>query len=267
MTYCDADHVMRKKIYWEIIFCLCRLTASLLLKTYHGGHVVIRMSLGGATNRPFYRIVAAYNKRARDSKYIEQLGSYDPLPNIYNEKLVSFNYDRIKYWIGCGAHPTKPVAKLLGEYMIDCNAIDSEKCLCLFQSQGTNVITEVLSSLHPSPPFKHTCCYSNSLIFIASSILCLSCDASWLHQHNYKRFYIIPDLARNCKTSCVTVFKLCATDRMQIILRFIGQNFQLHYYVSIMAFYRLYQYVMILYQITHYSNVFYLEPFTTRLPT
>lgn len=90
-------------------------TASLLLRKYHGGHVVIRLALGGATNRPFYRIVAAYNKRARDGKYIEQLGSYDPLPNIYNEKLVSFNYDRIKYWMGCGAHPTKPVAKLLGQ--------------------------------------------------------------------------------------------------------------------------------------------------------
>uniref|UniRef100_A0AAY4CXK7 Small ribosomal subunit protein bS16m n=1 Tax=Denticeps clupeoides TaxID=299321 RepID=A0AAY4CXK7_9TELE len=88
--------------------------ASFLLKKYHGGHVVIRLTLGGATNRPFYRIVAAYNKRGRDSKYIEQLGSYDPLPNIQNEKLVAFNFDRIKYWIGCGAHPTKPVAKLLG---------------------------------------------------------------------------------------------------------------------------------------------------------
>ncbi|TSU50006.1 28S ribosomal protein S16, mitochondrial [Bagarius yarrelli] len=88
--------------------------SSLLLRKYHGGHVAIRLALGGATNRPFYRIVAAYNKRARDGKYIEQLGSYDPLPNIYNEKLISFNYDRIKYWLGCGAHPTKPVAKLLG---------------------------------------------------------------------------------------------------------------------------------------------------------
>uniref|UniRef100_A0A8C2H3E5 Small ribosomal subunit protein bS16m n=1 Tax=Cyprinus carpio TaxID=7962 RepID=A0A8C2H3E5_CYPCA len=88
--------------------------SSFLLKKYHGGHVVIRLALGGATNRPFYRIVAAYNKRARDSKYIEQLGSYDPLPNIHNEKLVAFNYERIKYWIACGAHTTKPVAKLLG---------------------------------------------------------------------------------------------------------------------------------------------------------
>lgn len=90
--------------------------SSLLLKKYHGGYVVIRLALAGhkQANRPFYRIVAAYNKRARDSKYIEQLGTYDPLPNIYNEKLVSFNFDRIKYWIGCGAHPSKPVAKLLG---------------------------------------------------------------------------------------------------------------------------------------------------------
>lgn len=88
----------------------------LLLKNYHGGFVVIRLALAGhkQANRPFYRIVAAFNKRARDGKYIEQLGTYDPLPNIYNEKLVSFNYDRIKYWIGCGAHPTKAVAKLLG---------------------------------------------------------------------------------------------------------------------------------------------------------
>lgn len=96
--------------------------ASFLLKKYHGGHVVIRLALGGVTNRPFYRIVAAYNKRARDGKYIEQVGSYDPLPNIHNEKLVAFNYERIKYWIGCGAHTTKPVAKLLGkqdcEYLV-----------------------------------------------------------------------------------------------------------------------------------------------------
>ncbi|KAK9528824.1 hypothetical protein VZT92_012963 [Zoarces viviparus] len=90
--------------------------SSLLLKKYHGGYVVIRLALAGhkQANRPFYRVVAAYNKRARDGKYLEQLGTYDPLPNIHNEKLVSFNFDRIKYWIGCGAHPTMPVAKLLG---------------------------------------------------------------------------------------------------------------------------------------------------------
>lgn len=85
-----------------------------LLKYYHKGHVVIRLALRGCTNRPFYLIVAAFNKRARDSKYLEQLGSYDPLPNKHNEKLVSLNIEKIKYWIGNGAHTTKPVEKLFG---------------------------------------------------------------------------------------------------------------------------------------------------------
>lgn len=90
--------------------------SSALLKKYRNGYVVIRLALAGhhQANRPFYRIVAAFNKRARDGKYMEQLGTYDPLPNAHNEKLVSFNLDRIKYWMGCGAHPSPPVAKLLG---------------------------------------------------------------------------------------------------------------------------------------------------------
>ncbi|XP_043531884.1 28S ribosomal protein S16, mitochondrial [Chiloscyllium plagiosum] len=88
--------------------------SSNLYKYYHRGFVCIRLALGGCTNRPFYRIVAAHNKRARDGKYLEQLGSYDPMPNIFNEKLVSFNFERIKYWLACGAHMTKPVEKLLG---------------------------------------------------------------------------------------------------------------------------------------------------------
>nr|XP_033778556.1 28S ribosomal protein S16, mitochondrial isoform X2 [Geotrypetes seraphini] len=86
----------------------------LLLKRYYGGHVAIRMARSGCTNRPFFRIVAAFNKRARDGKYLEQLGSFDPMPNIYNEKLVSLNFERLQYWIGNGALPSEPVAKLLG---------------------------------------------------------------------------------------------------------------------------------------------------------
>ncbi|KAK2861938.1 hypothetical protein Q5P01_001471 [Channa striata] len=111
------DRALRRSTYAQDIQVNTMVhLSSYLLKKYHGGYVVIRLALAGhkQANRPFYRIVAAYNKRARDGKYIEQLGSYDPIPNVCNEKLVSFNFDRIKYWIGCGAHPTKPVAKLLG---------------------------------------------------------------------------------------------------------------------------------------------------------
>lgn len=128
---------------WQCLLSLFLPAASLLLKNYHGGYVVIRLALAGhkQANRPFYRIVAAYNKRARDGKYIEQLGSYDPLPNIYNEKLVSFNFDRIKYWIGCGAHPTKPVAKLLGVYSqhVFITWTDMACPSCLFNQGGPSV--------------------------------------------------------------------------------------------------------------------------------
>ena len=103
-------------------FCVlssCVLTiyfsiATVLCKAYHGGHLTIRLALSGCTNRPFYRIVAAHNKCPRDGRFVEQLGSYDPLPNSHGEKIVALNLDRIRHWIGCGAHLSKPVEKLLG---------------------------------------------------------------------------------------------------------------------------------------------------------
>ena len=89
-------------------------TATVLCKAYRGGHLTIRLALGGCTNRPFYRIVAAHNKCPRDGRFVEQLGSYDPMPNSHGEKLVALNLDRIRHGIGCGAHLSKPVEKLLG---------------------------------------------------------------------------------------------------------------------------------------------------------
>ncbi|XP_062821697.1 small ribosomal subunit protein bS16m [Anolis carolinensis] len=85
-----------------------------LLKQYYNLHVVIRFALGGCANRPYYRIVAAHNKRARDGKYLEQVGCYDPLPNDHGEKIVGLNIERIKYWIASGALLSKPMEKLLG---------------------------------------------------------------------------------------------------------------------------------------------------------
>lgn len=45
---------------------------------------------------------------------IEQVGTYDPLVNEHNERLVSFNFERIRHWLGNGAHLSKPAAELLG---------------------------------------------------------------------------------------------------------------------------------------------------------
>ncbi|NXV74659.1 RT16 protein, partial [Atlantisia rogersi] len=92
---------------------------SCLLKSYRGGHVVIRFALGGCTNRPFYRIVAAHSRRARDGKYLEQLGCLDPLPNAHGERLAGLNLERLRHWLGCGAQLSRPAEKLLGRPGVD----------------------------------------------------------------------------------------------------------------------------------------------------
>ncbi|XP_045506898.1 probable 28S ribosomal protein S16, mitochondrial [Colias croceus] len=74
----------------------------------------IRLIRQGCTNRPFFHISVTQRKRLNSQPVIEQLGSYDPMPNIHNEKLVALNLERIKYWMGQGAHVTNPVAELLG---------------------------------------------------------------------------------------------------------------------------------------------------------
>lgn len=74
----------------------------------------IRLVRYGCTNRPFYHVVIIDVKRQQKAPPLEQVGVYDPIPNVYNEKLVSFNYERIQYWFTKGAQVSKPVAELLG---------------------------------------------------------------------------------------------------------------------------------------------------------
>ncbi len=76
--------------------------------------LAIRFAKYGCTNRPFYHLVVIKANKGRNKPPLEQLGSFDPLTNVHGEKLVAFNYERIRYWIGKGAEPTKPVLKLLG---------------------------------------------------------------------------------------------------------------------------------------------------------
>lgn len=73
----------------------------------------IRLSRGGAKKRPFYRVVIADSRSPRDGKFIERVGSYNPMvPKDHPERLL-FKEDRIKHWIGLGALPTDRVARLL----------------------------------------------------------------------------------------------------------------------------------------------------------
>ncbi len=73
----------------------------------------IRFARGGRTGLPFYRLVVANSTSARDGKFIEKLGTYDPLLDDKNNKRFVFNKERVEYWLSVGAHPTTRVALLL----------------------------------------------------------------------------------------------------------------------------------------------------------
>ena len=75
--------------------------------------IALRLSRGGAKKRPYYRIVAADSRYPRDGRYLEQIGTYNPLLAKDDEKRVQLNEDRAKYWLGVGAQPSDRVARFL----------------------------------------------------------------------------------------------------------------------------------------------------------
>lgn len=75
--------------------------------------VAIRLSRGGAKKRPYYRIVVADSRSARDGKYLEQIGTYNPLLAKDDENRVKIDGDRAKHWLSVGAQPSDRVARFL----------------------------------------------------------------------------------------------------------------------------------------------------------
>lgn len=75
--------------------------------------VKIRLARGGTKKRPFYSIVAADIRAPRDGRFIEKLGTYNPLLPQDNAERIKINEDRIKYWVSVGAKPTDRVLKLM----------------------------------------------------------------------------------------------------------------------------------------------------------
>lgn len=75
----------------------------------------IRMSRGGRRNLPFYRIVIADSRKPRDGRYIERVGTYNPLLGHDNEQRVTLVKERIQYWLSQGAKPSERVAIFLGK--------------------------------------------------------------------------------------------------------------------------------------------------------
>lgn len=75
--------------------------------------VSLRLSRGGSKKRPYYKIVIANSRAPRDGKFLEQVGTYNPLLAKDDENRVRLIEDRVRYWIGVGAQPTDRVARLL----------------------------------------------------------------------------------------------------------------------------------------------------------
>ena len=76
--------------------------------------VKIRLSRGGAKKRPFYRIVVADSRSPRDGRFIERLGTYNPMVAKDSENRITLKEERIKYWLSQGAKPSDRVARFLG---------------------------------------------------------------------------------------------------------------------------------------------------------
>jgi len=73
----------------------------------------IRLARAGAKKRPYYRIVVADSRSPRDGRYIEKIGTYDPLLPKDSGERVKFVEERVKHWLSVGAQPTDRVLRFL----------------------------------------------------------------------------------------------------------------------------------------------------------
>ena len=75
----------------------------------------LRLSRGGTKKRPVYKVVVDDSRFARDGRFIEKVGFFNPLLPKEKKERVGLEAERIKYWLGQGAQPTTRVARILGE--------------------------------------------------------------------------------------------------------------------------------------------------------
>ncbi len=75
--------------------------------------IKIRLARGGSKKRPFYRIVAADSRMPRDGRFIEKLGTYNPLLPKDSEERVKMDMERVQHWLSKGAQPTDRVSRFL----------------------------------------------------------------------------------------------------------------------------------------------------------
>lgn len=86
--------------------------------------VSIRLQRFGAKKRPFYRMVAADSRAKRDGRFLELLGTYDPM---HDPIKLNFKTERLEYWLSVGAQPTQTAASLIRRYRRTEAAVPTQK--------------------------------------------------------------------------------------------------------------------------------------------
>jgi small subunit ribosomal protein S16 len=75
--------------------------------------LAIRMARGGAKKRPYYNIVIADSRSPRDGRFLEKVGTYNPMLPREHADRIKLNTERLTHWLGVGARPSDRVAKFL----------------------------------------------------------------------------------------------------------------------------------------------------------
>ena len=105
----------------------------------------IRLSRGGRKSLPFYRLVVTNSTSPRDSKFIEKLGTYNPLASDNADNKITIKTDRIEYWLSVGAKPTDRVASMLSKFSI--KGIEKHKPNFTPKAKGSNLKKKALEAL------------------------------------------------------------------------------------------------------------------------
>ena len=87
----------------------------------------IRLSRGGAKKRPFYKIVVADARSPRDGRFIEKVGTYNPMLSVESEQRWIIDEERVKHWLSVGAQPTDRLVRFFGDRGLVAKADRSEQ--------------------------------------------------------------------------------------------------------------------------------------------
>jgi len=107
--------------------------------------IKIRLSRGGRTNLPFYSIVATNSTSPRDSKFLEKLGTFNPLLKVGDEKRIVLKKDRVEYWLSVGALPSERVANFL--IALGVKGADKHKPKFTPKAKGTGAKKKALEAM------------------------------------------------------------------------------------------------------------------------